>query len=36
MALGLQTIIDDCESNDDVRAIVIKGNGQAFCAGQDL
>jgi 2-(1,2-epoxy-1,2-dihydrophenyl)acetyl-CoA isomerase len=36
MALGLQTIIDDCESNDDVRAIVIKGNGKAFCAGQDL
>jgi 2-(1,2-epoxy-1,2-dihydrophenyl)acetyl-CoA isomerase len=36
MALKLQTIFDDCESNDDVRAIVLTGNGKAFCAGQDL
>lgn len=36
MALGLQSILDDCEQNDEVRAIVLTGNGKAFCAGQDL
>ncbi len=36
MALRLQTVLDDCESNSDVRAIVLTGNGKAFCAGQDL
>ena len=36
MALSLQKILDDCESNDEVRAIVLTGNGKAFCAGQDL
>jgi 2-(1,2-epoxy-1,2-dihydrophenyl)acetyl-CoA isomerase len=36
MALSLQKILDDCESNDEVRAIVLSGNGKAFCAGQDL
>jgi len=36
MALSMQAILDDCESNKDVRAIVITGNGKAFCAGQDL
>lgn len=36
MALSLQSIMDDCETNDDVRAIVLTGNGKAFCAGQDL
>jgi len=36
MALSLQNILDDCETNDDVRAIVLTGNGKAFCAGQDL
>ena len=36
MALSLQTILDACEANDDVRAIVLTGNGKAFCAGQDL
>ena len=36
MALRLQTLIDDCETNDGVRAIVLTGNGKAFCAGQDL
>ncbi|GGI55747.1 enoyl-CoA hydratase-related protein [Winogradskyella haliclonae] len=36
MALRLQSILDDCESNDDIRAIVLRGNGKAFCAGQDL
>ncbi|MBW1295332.1 enoyl-CoA hydratase-related protein [Aquimarina litoralis] len=36
MALSLQSTLDDCKSNDEVRAIVLTGNGKAFCAGQDL
>lgn len=36
MALSLQNILDDCEINSEVRAIVLTGNGKAFCAGQDL
>ena len=36
MALRLQDTLDDCEANNDVRAIVLTGNGKAFCAGQDL
>lgn len=36
MALKLQNIMDDCASDDTVRAMVITGNGKAFCAGQDL
>ncbi len=36
MALLLQKTLDDCEKNNDVRAIVITGTGKAFCAGQDL
>lgn len=36
MALNLQQKLDDCENNDEVRAIVLTGSGKAFCAGQDL
>lgn len=36
MALRLQNTLDDCETNDEIRAIVLTGNGKAFCAGQDL
>ena len=36
MALKLQDILDACGKDDNVRAIVLTGNGKAFCAGQDL
>jgi len=36
MALSLQEILKDCETNPEVRAIVLTGSGKAFCAGQDL
>lgn len=36
MAFLLQDTLDNCANNKDVRAIVITGNGKAFCAGQDL
>lgn len=36
MALQLQKELDFCAISDLVRAVVISGNGKAFCAGQDL
>ena len=36
MALNLQKALDECELNDEVRVILITGEGKAFCAGQDL
>jgi len=36
MAFELQRALDDAELNDEVRAIIITGEGKAFCAGQDL
>jgi 2-(1,2-epoxy-1,2-dihydrophenyl)acetyl-CoA isomerase len=36
MALLLQEKLDFCNDDDAIRAIVITGNGKAFCAGQDL
>jgi 2-(1,2-epoxy-1,2-dihydrophenyl)acetyl-CoA isomerase len=36
MALELQRCLGVCESNKEIRAIYITGNGKAFCAGQDL
>lgn len=36
MALSLQNVLDNCANEENVRAIVLTGNGKAFCAGQDL
>ena len=36
MALALQEELKSAATNDEVRAIVITGEGKAFCAGQDL
>lgn len=36
MALSFQEKLDHCKDNADVRAIVIIGEGKAFCAGQDI
>lgn len=36
MAKALQSALDDAELNSQIRAIVITGEGKAFCAGQDL
>ena len=35
MALELQNALKETES-DDVRCVILKANGKAFCAGQDL
>jgi 2-(1,2-epoxy-1,2-dihydrophenyl)acetyl-CoA isomerase len=36
MAFQLQEELDACAIDENVRVIVIKGEGKAFCAGQDL
>ena len=36
MALQLQTILDQCATDDSIRAIYLTGAGKGFCAGQDL
>ncbi len=36
MALLMQDTLDICSNDNNVRAIVITGNGKAFCAGQDI
>jgi len=36
MALDFQARLDECEKNNEVRAIYITAEGKAFCAGQDL
>lgn len=36
MAFLMQETLDNCANDNEVRAIVITGNGKAFCAGQDL
>ena len=36
MALDFQAALDQASKDDNVRCVVITGNGKAFCAGQDL
>lgn len=36
MAFALQNALKEAATNDEVRAIVLTGEGKAFCAGQDL
>jgi 2-(1,2-epoxy-1,2-dihydrophenyl)acetyl-CoA isomerase len=36
MALSMQETLDICAKDNNIRAIVITGNGKAFCAGQDI
>jgi 2-(1,2-epoxy-1,2-dihydrophenyl)acetyl-CoA isomerase len=36
MALLLQSKLDECASNEEIRCVYITGAGKAFCAGQDI
>jgi 2-(1,2-epoxy-1,2-dihydrophenyl)acetyl-CoA isomerase len=36
MAFAMQDALDRCASDDNVRAVLIIGEGKAFCAGQDI
>ncbi len=36
MALELQARLDECAVDENIRAILLTGEGRAFCAGQDL
>ena len=36
LMLDLRRAIDDVTGRDDVRVILLAGEGRAFCAGQDL
>ena len=36
MAFLMQDTLDICANDNNIRAIVITGNGKAFCAGQDI
>ena len=36
MAFLMQETLDICANDNNIRAIIITGNGKAFCAGQDI
>ncbi len=36
MAFALIEALENCSNDDEVRAIILTGEGRAFCAGQDL
>lgn len=36
MAIRLQEALDEAASDDSIRAVLLTGEGKAFCAGQDL
>ena len=36
MALSLQSKLDECAADSEIRAVYLHGKGKAFCAGQDL
>lgn len=36
MVAGLLATFDEVDGDDDVRAVILTGNGRAFCAGADL
>ncbi len=36
MALRLQEVLKKCAQDDGIRAVLLTGEGRAFCAGQDL
>jgi 2-(1,2-epoxy-1,2-dihydrophenyl)acetyl-CoA isomerase len=36
MALEVQAALDECADNQAIRAVMLIGEGRAFCAGQDL
>ena len=36
LTFELQRAFKMCQKNDVVRAVVLTGNGKAFCSGQDL
>ena len=36
MALQMQSVLDQCAADSEVRCVYITGSGKAFCSGQDL